>query len=192
MLARRELRGFLSSIITVAIGVLMLTFALVLGDSVRSGLDASARSIVGDADVVVSGSAKSNHIVDETALSEIKALGNAVRVRTFSQAVAHFADVKTGSTVFLHDVPQLSEKTTLVSGRLPQGPKEVAVSQSIFRSKGYSEGSVIKLLNADWEPAGNVKVVGVVSQGSDTTTDTESPLMYGLDPLIADINGFRG
>lgn len=192
MLAQRELRGFASSIATVTIGVLMLTFALALGDSVRQGMESSARAIIGDADAVVSGNARENALISDAVVSEIKALENDVQVRTISEAVGHFSGVKSGSIVFVNNLPQLSESTTLVAGRLPDKEREVAISQSVAKAKSYSVGSTIELLDSNWQPAGEFSVVGIIAPGADTTVNTEKPAIYALDTDIAQINGAPG
>ncbi|WJZ03736.1 FtsX-like permease family protein [Corynebacterium freiburgense] len=192
MLGKLQLRGLIPSIFTVAIGVFMLTFALTLGDSVRSGLEASARAIVGQAGVVVSGSAKTNHSVDEIAIAEITELDQSVQIRTFSNTVAYIAGGKTSSKVVIESVPEFSATTKLVSGRLPTAPQEVAISQSVFRSQGYSEGSVIQLFDNNQKPTIKVTVVGVISPGGDAATDTGTLRLYAQDTEIMESHGLAG
>jgi len=166
MLAKRELRGMVSSITTVVIGVFMLTFSLVLGDSVSAGMQSSARAIVGDTDVVVAAKLPAKQLIDDAAVSAIEGLGDDVHVRKISQAVARLPNVKSESTVFVNNIPQLSADTVLVSGRLPQQEGEVAVNQTLARNQGYAPGSVIGLLDGNWQPAGDMSVVGGIAPGA--------------------------
>ena len=168
MLAKRDLRGVVSSITTVVIGVFMLTFSLVLGDSVGAGMQSSARAIIGDTDVVVAAKQPAKQLIDDAVVSAIEGLGDDVHVRRISQAVGRLPDVKSESTVFVSNIPELSADTVLVSGRLPQHEGEVAVNQTLARNQGYSPGSVMGLLDGNWQPAGDMSVVGVIAPGNDT------------------------
>ena len=84
MLAKRDLRGVVSSITTVVIGVFMLTFSLVLGDSVGAGMQSSARAIIGDTDVVVAAKQPAKQLIDDAVVSAIEGLGDDVHVRRIS------------------------------------------------------------------------------------------------------------
>ena len=192
MLAKRDLRGVVSSITTVVIGVFMLTFSLVLGDSVGAGMQSSARAIIGDTDVVVAAKQPAKQLIDDAVVSAIEGLGDDVHVRRISQAVGRLPDVKSESTVFVSNIPELSADTVLVSGRLPQHEGEVAVNQTLARNQGYSPGSVMGLLDGNWQPAGDMSVVGVIAPGNDTALNTRQPAVYAFDSEIARINGKPG
>ena len=124
-------RRLLSAALALALGVGFVAAALMLATSLDATLRTAAGGAIRDAKVVLT---ENGDVPDPLALTDeyVTRLGDVPGVERVRTVVTTQAMSPAGthlSMFVLQTVPELTERTTLVTGRLPEEPGEVLVNQ---------------------------------------------------------------
>ncbi|WP_243118280.1 FtsX-like permease family protein [Actinomyces wuliandei] len=190
-------RRTVAAMVAVAMSAALITFALIVSDSFRAQLTASARASVGDADAVVlvdprdttAGGRLSAQTVQEASQAD-----GAAAVRLYTEgnvSVRHHGGVSDTSAIVL-DVPEPTGGTELVQGRLPEGTGEIAVSpyflqheEELGAGPGTTVGSTITLASGDPDSGqtstattSTATIVGVVQPGAEITRNDPNGISH--------------
>ncbi|MDK8877592.1 hypothetical protein HMPREF3155_03965 [Corynebacterium sp. HMSC06D04] len=185
------LKSFWVSILAVAIGTCLLSASLVFGDSIKSGMQTGARQLVGNADLVFEGTPKNHWRVDRGVLADIQSLDTNVSIQEFKQEAIRSAAQGTDGTIILESHPN-ENNFQLSSGRSPNKPGEVLISQSLAEQYNLAPGSNWKVTDSQYQGASNVHITGVVSKDSPEIADARTPTMYTTVDDAVEISGVQG
>ncbi len=175
----REPRRLLSSAVAIVLGVAFVASALLLGDALNTTMRAAAAGTVGDAAVVVSPTSGSAPLATE-ARDAVRAVPGVAAVRGSAETHVPVSVDGRFDMYSTHTVPALSASTTLVAGRLPLAPGEVAVNQVGVDANGVGVGQVLSLDAAAHGPQ-RVTIVGVLRAGPDALSETAMPALFATD-----------
>ncbi|AKT51116.1 FtsX-like permease family protein [Arsenicicoccus sp. oral taxon 190] len=201
---RGQARRLVSVLLAIGLGVAFVAATLATGDTFRASLTRDAAGSVGQAAAVVTTSRDTHGSGPATIPA---GLPDAIRS---AQPGATVRTVVTGGVMqdlggrqghlVLQTTPALSGTTTLVAGRLPAAPGEIALTESTAESRHLTVGQVTRLL-----PAGSgstaaqgdratvsARVVGVVRAGRDAVPSPGLPTGFAADRDIWAWTGQQG
>ncbi|HHU38506.1 MAG TPA: FtsX-like permease family protein [Propionibacterium sp.] len=181
-------RRLLSAALALALGVGFVAAALMLATSLDATLRTAAGGAIRDAKVVLT---ENGDVPDPLALTDeyVTRLGDVPGVERVRTVVTTQAMSPAGthlSMFVLQTVPELTERTTLVTGRLPEAPGEVLVNQVAAQMRGWAPGDTVHL---EVDDTREFTLVGVVDAGTDTTTNLEAPHVFLQMPDIHELSG---
>lgn len=172
----REPRRLVSSALAIILGVAFTCATLILGSSLSRSYTDQVAGRVGDASVVVTGSALSP--------ATVKAIGTVPGVTATRPLVEYGTMV--GTPEFYVQIVTLpaSGKTTVVQGRLPAATGEVVINDDLAQVGHLSVGDKLP-----WKEGSGDTIVGIVKPGSDATSSTASPLVLAPDATALRLSG---
>jgi putative ABC transport system permease protein len=176
----RKLRAVLTAI-AIVLGVAMVSGTYVLTDTIKKGFDTIFTVSYKNADAVISGktsfggqSTTTPPSFPQSVLARVRALP------TVSQAVGDVSDVarlvgRNGKVLSGHGAPSLGfsvnpdsdqrfNPLTLVSGRWPQGPNEIAIDEATASKHGYAVGDSIGVQAIG--PIRTLRITGIARFGA--------------------------
>lgn len=182
-------RRLLSAVLALALGVGFVAAALMLSTSFDASLRAAASGAIRDAAVVLTDDDRSTEApnINDDYIAALAALPGVERVRA---SVSTYAVNVTGTsthTVALLTVPELTDRTTLVAGRLPEAPGEALVNDIAAERREWAPGDTLAL-----DGAGEFTIVGILHAASDTTSDVTRPHVFLQMPDITTAWGRTG
>lgn len=154
---RGHTRRLLATGLAIVIGVTFVATAMLLLNTVGRGVETAVADGVDRHDLVLTPD------TDNVPAEVVDALRGTEGVASV-QATAQSA-VQVGDRWNLLTTLPTGNGVELLSGRLPQGPGEVAVTPTNVELTGVAVGDTLRLLLEDDTPVGPVEVVGVVDLG---------------------------
>ncbi len=167
-------RRLLSAALALALGVGFIAAALMLGTSLDATLRAAAGGAIRDAKVVLTQDSDRSDApqLTDTYVAAVQALPEVDRVRPTVSTYAMNITQSSGQMFALQTVPELSDRTRLLDGRLPDAPGEVLVNEVAANLRGWKLGDTVTL---DAENRHDFTLVGIIDAATDTTTDPAMP-----------------
>lgn len=136
-------RRMVAAFVAVTMSAALIAFSFIVSDSFQSQITANARASVGGADLVVLPAKDQDLPADlDQALAAAPGVASARPYIEGHAYIDHPGEVN-DSHAFVLDVPAPS--TTMVSGRLPQQPGEVAVSETLAQQQNLGVGDALPL-----------------------------------------------
>lgn len=181
-------RRLASAALALALGVGFIAAALMLATSMDATLRAAAGGAIRDAQAVITEDPDTGQppAMTDAYVAAVEGTPGVDRVRATVTTYALAVD-KTNTQMFtLLTVPELSDRTRLVAGRLPEAPREALVNTVAARVHEWTPGDTLTL------EAGNTvtyTIVGVLDGASDTTTDPARPHAFLTMPDIGALSG---
>lgn len=177
-------RRLLSAALAIVLGVGFVAASLMLATSMDATVRAAAGGAIRDAKVLITQDPESG---EEPRLTQayVDALATVPGVDRVRPTVNTYAMSVGGGniqTVQLQTLPDLTDRTTLVTGRLPETAGEVLVNQPAANVRHWQPGTTVAL---EGKTTQEFTVVGVVDAASDTTTDPASPHVFATMADIA-------
>ncbi len=176
MPAMLDLRRTLAALVAVAMSTALIVVSLIISDSSAAQMTASARSSVGDADVVVIADRHdeaTDGTLPEQAAQDVAAADGVASVRPYIEGLTWIAH-PAGSAYDLHpfvlEVPEAGGGTRLIAGRLPEKEGEVAVSSTVAQAQDLETGSSVSFKSdPDAGISSTATVVGIIQPGAEVT-----------------------
>lgn len=178
-------RRLLSAALAIVLGVGFVAASLMLATSMDATLRAAAGGAIRDAKVVLTQNQESPEAPQLTQqyVDALAALPGVERVRPVVNTYAMSIGAGNMQMVQMQTVPELTDRTTLVTGRLPEAKGEVLVNLPAADVRGWGPGDTVTL---EGQTAHEFTVVGVIDAASDTTTDPSFPHVFAT---MTDIGG---
>ncbi|WP_147680918.1 FtsX-like permease family protein [Actinomyces ruminicola] len=189
MPAMLDLRRTVAALVAVAMSAALIAFAFVVSDSFAAQMRSNAELSVGYADVVVNTGRRADggEGLDDTLVSRLAGLDGVESARGEHWDVIQL-DLSAGDTaVETRDVPTLSERTSLIAGRLPDAVNEVAISTRLAQAQSLGVGDTVRLKNDyDGDVHTSPTIVGIVSPGPETGLDESAQgTVYAVPEQLA-------
>lgn len=178
-------RRLLSAALAIVLGVGFVAASLMLATSMDATLRAAAGGAIRDAKVVLTQNPESPEAprLTQEYVDALAALPGVERVRPVVNTYAMSIGGGNMQMVQLQTVPELTDRTTLVTGRLPEAKGEALVNLPAADVRRWAPGDTVTL---EGQTAQEFTVVGVIDAASDTTTDPSFPHVFAA---MADIAG---
>ncbi|SPF67832.1 FtsX-like permease family [Propionibacterium ruminifibrarum] len=189
----RQPRRLISAGIAIALGVAFMTATLLFGSSLSAAVRDLAGGQVGDAAAVVTANENEDATpIDRQVVDAVAAVPGVERTRALYESWAQLSRMGAQTQVGVNNLPELTEKTTLAEGRLPQSDGEVAVSTHLRDSYAIELGEELTTQSYLDQHQTQSKVVGVIDPGSDAVTSPDSDYLFATDDGATAITGITG
>lgn len=175
----REPRRLISSGVAIVLGVAFVAAALLLGDALNATLKDAAAGTVNGASVVITRS-KGDAVITPAVVDAVRRAPGITDVRPTVTAGVSIGVGGREDFYVVANLPRLSARTTLASGRLPAASGEVALNKVGADARGVRLGDRLEVPGVASGPR-QVLVVGVLDAGSDATDQPGMPLMFLTD-----------
>ncbi len=178
----------LSAALALALGVGFVAAALMLATSLDTTLRSAAGGAIRDAKVVLTRDSDNPEApqLTEVYVTALRGLPGVDTVRPTVSTYAMNVSRNAAQMFVLQSVPELTDRTRLLDGRLPQAPREVLVNEVAAKLRGWHPGDTITLQVRDHQ---EFTLVGIIDAAPDTTTDPTMPhvfVQFSDFPLLSD------
>ncbi|RLP08183.1 ABC transporter permease [Propionibacterium australiense] len=189
----RQPRRLLSAGIAIALGVTFMTATLLFASSLNASIRELAAGQVRDAAVVISpGDHEDAKPIEQQTVDAVAATPGVEQARAAYGSWAQLFRMGAKAQVGVNNLPELTDKTTLVEGRLPQTDGEVAVNIHLRDSYGIELGEEITTQSYADQSQTQSKVVGFIDASSDAVSSPGSDYLFATDSGAVAITGIPG
>ncbi|WP_316670894.1 ABC transporter permease, partial [uncultured Propionibacterium sp.] len=190
----RQPRRLLSAGIAIVLGVAFMTTTLLFGASLTASVRELAGGQIGNAAVVVSpGDDQQATTVDQQVIDAVSRTSGVESTRANYQSWVLFSRTGAQNEIEVDNLPRLTDRTSLVEGRIPQSDDEVAVSTHMRDSYeiGLGEQITTQTFTNGSQPHQST-VVGFIEPGSDAVSTPRSDHIFATDTGAVAITGVPG
>lgn len=188
----RRTRQLVSAGLAIALGVAFVATTLLLTASAQRSIQQIAAGPVDGAAVVLSSSARGElpPLVAPEQLEPIRSLPGVQRVRPVVDVPLLQRLANHSSPLGAYSLPEVSDRTTLVSGRLPQRPDEVLIDEQAAAARDLAPGRPLVVEGHDG-PA-TLQVTGILRPGPEVVSGQHDPLLFATEELLFKLRGRSG
>lgn len=187
----RRMRQLVSAGLAIALGVAFVATTLLFTATAQRSVQQIAAGPVDGAAVVLTGTdADDPTLVGADQVAAIRTLAGVQSVRPVIETVLMQRLANRSAVLSAYSLPELGERTTLVSGHLPQRPEEVLLDEQAARVRQLGPGAQF-VVDAHDGPQ-TLQVAGVLRPGEEVVSGQHDPLLFASDALLFKLRGTSG